>query len=178
MQEVWLRPNRRVLGLGMIAPAIFTIIGVALFFTARSNENTLVQVLGAAFALMGLILIAIAAIFLRTPRLAYAPNELLVFLRVGPPYRVPISIVECVFMGKHAASLPGGGAPVPVQGVVIRLAEKATDFHNRHAKPALGMWADGYITVHGAWCEPLTVELVQRLNARLAEVQKVDANKA
>jgi hypothetical protein len=178
MQEVWLRPNRRVLALGMIAPALFGIIGIALFLTGRGSENLLVEGVGVAFAVLGLTLIVIAVIFLRTPRLAYSPNELLIFLRFGTPYRVPISIVECVFMGKHSASLPGGGAAVPVQNLVIRLAEKAPDFHNRHAKPALGTWADGYITIHGAWCEPLTVELAYRLNARLAEVQKIDSTKA
>jgi hypothetical protein len=176
MQEVWLRPNRRVLALGMIAPAMFVILGVVLFFAGHASQSLMVEIIGSTFAVLGLTLIVIAAIFLRTPRLAYSPNELLVFLRVGPPYRLPISIVECVFMGKQSASLPGAGSVVPVQGLVIRIAEKATDFHNRHAKPALGRWADGYITIHGAWCEPLTVELVQRLNARLAEVQKIDAS--
>src|SRR5436190_18960207 len=117
MQEVWLRPNRRVLVLGMIAPAMFVMIGLVLFFTARHDESTIVAVLGIVFAALGFALIAIAAIFLRTPRLAYTANELLVFLRFGAPYRVPIAIVECIFMGKESTSLPGSSAPVPVQNL-------------------------------------------------------------
>ncbi|HEY2827859.1 MAG TPA: hypothetical protein VGJ04_09690, partial [Pirellulales bacterium] len=53
------------------------------------------------------------------------------------------------------------------------IADKATDYHQRDVKPALGRWDEGYVTIHGAWCEPLTLEVVQRLNVRLAEAQRM-----
>jgi hypothetical protein len=34
----------------------------------------------------------------------------------------------------------------------------------------LGKWCGSYITIRGTWCERLSVELVQRLNVRLAEM--------
>jgi hypothetical protein len=54
----------------------------------------------------------------------------------------------------------------------VRVAEKATDYHHREVKPALARWDEGYVTIHGAWCEPLTLQVVQRLNARLAEAHR------
>ncbi len=54
----------------------------------------------------------------------------------------------------------------------MRIAEKAKEYQQRDVKSALGKWDEGYVTFYGAWCEPLTLEVVQRLNARLAEVQR------
>jgi hypothetical protein len=59
-----------------------------------------------------------------------------------------------------------------VRTLVIRLADRATDWSNREIPPMVGRWCGGYITLNGAWCEPLSVELVNRLNGRLAEVQR------
>ena len=40
------------------------------------------------------------------------------------------------------------------------------------AKTTYGSWADGYINFYGIWCEPLDLELVQKLNSKLASVQR------
>jgi hypothetical protein len=56
--------------------------------------------------------------------------------------------------------------------VVVRLAESATDWKHREVRPAFGQWCEGYITLRGAWCEPITREVMQGLNRRLAEVQR------
>ena len=56
--------------------------------------------------------------------------------------------------------------------VVIRLAESASAWSHREVKPALGKWCEGYITIRGTWCERLDIAKVNRLNQRLAEVQR------
>ncbi len=56
--------------------------------------------------------------------------------------------------------------------VVVRIAERALDWHQRPVKTMLGQWCGGYITVRGTWCEPITAELIQRLNHRLVDVQR------
>lgn len=56
--------------------------------------------------------------------------------------------------------------------IAIRLAERATDWQQRNTVPALGGWCGGQITIRGTWCEPISLDLVNRLNARLAEVQR------
>ena len=75
----------------------------------------------------------------------------------GQPFRVPVEIVECFFLGAGVGQLPGAaGKEIPLRNLVMRLAEKATDYHHREVKAAFGRWDDGYVIFHGAWCEPLT----------------------
>ena len=58
--------------------------------------------------------------------------------------------------------------------LVARLAQRQTQWAQVEVKPALGNWAEGYITIRGTWCEPLNPELVRRLNRRLKEVKAPD----
>jgi hypothetical protein len=123
---------------------------------------------------LGLLLAGLIGMQLRIPRLAYANGELLAYLRAGAPLRVPVELVECLFLSSGSGQIPGpAGAAVPVRNLVIRLAEKATNFHHREVKPALGRWDEGYITINGAWCEPLNLEIVRQLNDRLSAVQQI-----
>ncbi len=109
----------------------------------------------------------------RQPRLAFEPGHLLVYLRSGRPYRVPIEIVECLFLGQAPSRLPSKRhESTKTATVVVRLAERAESWRERDVKPALGSWRDGYITILGTWCEPLDRDLVNRLNQRLAEVRR------
>ena len=41
----------------------------------------------------------------------------------------------------------------------------------RELHPALGRWCDGYATIRGCWCEPLSADLVRQLNRRLANAK-------
>ena len=59
------------------------------------------------------------------------------------------------------------GQEVALRNLVVRLAEKATDYHHRDVKAAFGRWDDGYIVLHGAWCEPLHLEVVKRLECAI-----------
>jgi len=56
------------------------------------------------------------------------------------------------------------------QTIVIRIADKAVEWRQQDVKRQLGSWCDGYVTIRGTWCEPLNIEVVNRLNRRLAEV--------
>ena len=62
-------------------------------------------------------------------------------------------------------------APYQTTNLIVRLAEKAVDWAERPVKPCSGRWREGYIMVYGAWCEPLSLEVVSRLNVRLHQIQ-------
>ncbi|MCE9552461.1 MAG: hypothetical protein K8T91_03665 [Planctomycetes bacterium] len=123
----------------------------------------------------GAAIIALAVQCVR-PRMAVQDANLLVFLKLGAPLAIPLSIVECVFLGRPETQAALGQRNRMVS-LVIRLAEAATEYKAREVKPSLGRWEDGYITIHGAWCEPLTLELAQRLNAKLRDAQRLQGEK-
>lgn len=171
MIEVWLAPNRRVLVLGMVLPGLGTLAGAALWLEGW-------RVLGLALMLVGGLLVASLAWQLFRPRIGYRRGELLFYLQNREPIAVPIEIVEGFLLGQGPTLRPGERhRSEQARTVVVRLSEKATDWARREVKPALGSWCEGYITIRGAWCEPLNVELVQALNRRLAAAHKQEAAK-
>ena len=170
MAEIWLKTNRRALALGLILPGLLLSIGVGLAVLA---EALWLRAAGGVVALVGLLGVALVARQIWQPRLAYDQRHLLVFLQAGPPHRVPIEVVEGFLMGQGPTLLPGKRYQhTEAATVVIRLADAAVDWADRPTKPALGRWCGGYITLRGTWCEPLSVDLVQRLNLRLSEVHR------
>lgn len=174
MREIWLQSNRRALWMGMIAPALLAVVGFALILAAPGLVSHVIGWI--AIAVSG-CLIGFLGRQLRQPRLAYEPGYMLVYLRLGPPIRVPIDVVECFFLGSGPLKLSDQvSAPYRTVGLIVRLAEKAADWADRPVKPALGRWAEGYILVHGAWCEPLSLEVVSRLNVRLHQIQHPSAD--
>ncbi len=170
MAEVLLRPNVRVLVAGMIVPAILATVGVALGLLTHGPEW--LRVVGWVLAAMGGVSLVLLVWQSTQPRLAYRAGRLLIYLQFGSPIRLPIEVLECAFLGAGPLHMPGGRAGLKSANLVIRLAEKEPTWAARPVVPALGRWADGYITIHGAWCEPLTVETVQRLNNRLHELKQ------
>ena len=109
----------------------------------------------------------------RQPRIAYRDGQLLFYLRSGRPIRLPVAIVQCAFLGSGGAPVSDiGSREINAANLVIRLDKKAVDWADVEVKPALGRWTEGYITIHGAWCEPLTLDVVQRLNIRLHELNQ------
>jgi hypothetical protein len=112
----------------------------------------------------------------RQPRLAYANGQLEVYL-ARQPLRVPIEIVECFFMGQGPSFLPampiGDSKAAPdTANLIVRLAESEPDWKHRDVWPRLGQWCEGYITIRGAFCEPLSKEVAGKLNHRLVEVHR------
>lgn len=171
---MWLRTNRRALLLGLIFPGAW--LAAALFsmwLSVSSGQPWYFSAVCLALALPPLWMVGGLAYGLTCPRIAYEPGELLVFVEMHRATRVPIEIVECFFLGQGPSELPKlAGREPETSNVVIRLAEAAADWKHRTIKPAFGLWCEGYITIRGAWCEPINRDLMQRLNRRLADVQR------
>lgn len=174
MMEVWLKTNRRALGLGIVLPAGLVVVGVGLLVWAMgTGQHWGVQLLIVLLLSVPVWMIGELLYALTRPRLGYEPGELLVFLEPTRATRVPIEIVEVFFLGQGASALPKlKGREPETQNVVIRLAEAAVEWKHRDVRPAFGQWCEGYITIRGSWCEPITPGVMRRLNNRLAEVKR------
>lgn len=174
MAEVWLDTNRRALGLGLVLPAsVATAALAALAWSFWSRQHWGLQLVLAVITAAALWMVGELLYALRCPRLAYEEGELLVYLEPSRPTRVPIEIVECFFLGMGDADLPAVKGAVPkTRNVVIRLAERAEPWRSRPVRPQFGQWCDGYITLRGTWCQPLTPQLLKELNRKLATVQR------
>ena len=171
--EVWVRSNSRAMIIGLTAPLLLVILGLAIALDWTGESQPWRPIVGFGLASVGGLLTLVLGWFSRLPRLAYDGEALLVYLRSGVPIRVPIDAVECFFLGAGLVPLPGhANREVQISTLVVRLAERATDWHSMEVKPALGAWCGGYITLRGTWCEPLSVDFVNRLNARLSAVQR------
>ena len=164
----WLHTNRRALGLGLVIlmPLLAMASGC---FVMSSNQ----WLRGAAAALAAVLtyLLALCIYLMFQPRLSYANEHLYVHLRPGAPIQVPIDVVECFFLGQGPTLLPrpwGDRDKVEeTSTIVVRLAESAEPWKHFDVRPTLGLWCDGYITIRGTWSEPITNELLKRLNENL-----------
>lgn len=174
MPEVWLRPNRRALLLGMILPAIAMLAGawgVAIALITQASYWWMLP--GAAIALVGIYLIGSLGHSLSLPRVAYQQGELLIFLGSPEAVRVPIEVVEVFFVGQGASNLPPVKGKEPeTTNIIVRLAESAPEWKHRDVNPRFAHWCEGYITLSGAWCEPIGETALRHLNKRLVEVQR------
>lgn len=173
MDETWLKTNRLPYVMGAAAALLSGAVGVFVGTGAVGTlENGLLRLGGWLVASVSLLTLVHLARQAWRPRLACRAGELLVNLRPGEPIRVPLAVVEGFLLGKGASFLPGKRlAQMEASTLVIRLSERAAEWAKVDVEPKLGSWCGHYVTIRGAWCEPLSVDLVNRLNARLAEVQ-------
>lgn len=167
-----MRTNVRAVLFGTVLPLVVGLAGLALSLGLPGREPAAwMRAVGIGLIAIAGITIALLLLQLRQPRLAYCDGQLLVWLRSGAPIRVPIGAVECFWLGHAASLLPGKrNERTETQTIVIRIADKAVEWRQQEVKPQLGAWCDGYITIRGTWCEPLNIDVVNRLNRRLAEV--------
>ncbi|NOZ40397.1 MAG: hypothetical protein GXP24_09245 [Planctomycetes bacterium] len=169
MTEVWLQSNRRILLLAVAPVVVLGGLGWAIF---RGEGLPLPVWLGAGclgFALM--LLVGLVRQFFQ-PRIAYRDASVLFYLKAGGPIVVPVDVVEAFFQGEGPAHLPGASQDQTKSvNLIARLAQRETDWQQRDVKAALGNWAEGYVTMRGTWCEPITMEVIGRLNRRLAQVK-------
>ena len=170
--ETWLKTNTRAIAFGMVLPGLVLCLMLIILAVAPTGEIWLRVGSGIIAGLSALVLLLLFA-QVRRPRLAYHEGHLLVFLRASGPLYVPIDHVEAFFLGRGPSLLPGeNNRSVQTMNLIVRLAEKGTDYHQRDVKPALGAWCDGYITVRGTWCEPLNTDVASRLNRALHTVKQ------
>jgi hypothetical protein len=174
MPEVWLRPNRRALLLGMIMPALAVLAGAwGVAYAIVTQASIWWMLPGGLIALVGIYLIGSLGFSLSLPRVAYEPGELLVYLGSQEPVRVPIEVVEVFFVGQGPSNLPKmKGREPETTNIIVRLAESAGEWKHRDVDPRFAHWCEGYVTLRGAWCEPIGETALRRLNKRLVEVQR------
>ena len=77
------------------------------------------------------------------------------------------------FSWQRSGELATPQGEVPVRNLVLRVAERAVEYQEREVANVFGSWSRGYITFHGVWCEPLNLELVTKLNAKLSAARQV-----
>jgi hypothetical protein len=171
MFETWLRPNRRAVLLGCVPPLILAMIGVWVALPGSDSPGGLLLWLGFALILISLGMIGLLVAQLRRPRIAFRDGNVLFYVRSGPPIGVPAQYVEAFFLGQGPAHLPGVSKQPETVNLVARISQRQTEWSRQEVKQALGNWCDGYVTIRGAWCEPLGTELVRKLNRRLKEVK-------
>jgi hypothetical protein len=172
MSETWLRPNRRILAFAAVLPSLAAGVGIALLvFSFGDEPQTWLRAIGGviiAFSVAGLVFLAWQ---LGQARLTTDGRHLRVNLGTARPVAVPLDVVEGFLLGQGPAFLPGN-KEAQVANLVVRLAERAGEWERVEVNRQFGLWCGHYITIRGTWCEPLSVDLVNRLNARLAEVKK------
>jgi hypothetical protein len=170
--EVLVRANRRA----YLAAALLLLAFEAFCLLVACDRLsvpmlTVARVLAALGALMGLPVLVLLGLHSRRPRLGYEQGELLVFSGGLRPVRVPIEIVEVIFRGQGVAGA-GPAAELQTANLVVRLAERETSWHRREMRGTFGSWQDGYVTLRGAWCEPIHTELIHGVNRRLVEIKR------
>ena len=171
--EIWLRGNRRALVVGSVAPAVLGTVGVMGATNLLPIELSISMRLAAGILAILSALVGIAmASQARLPRLAYADGKLLIYAGSSKPYQVPIDIVEVFFGGQGATDVHVPSHKVESRYVVVRLAERHKEWHERKMRPSFGRWHDGYISLSGVWCEPITADLIKTMNHKLVETKR------
>jgi hypothetical protein len=172
--QTWLRTNARAVLFASAVPLVTALIATLLVTGLPGHAPPVwLRLVGLALLVVSLSIVAVLVWQSRRPRLAYRDKHLLVWLRSENPIAVPIEAVECFWLGQAPTLLPGKrNERSEAAAVVVRIADAATEWQHQEVDARLGKWCDGYITIRGTWCEPLNVDVVQRLNERLAEVTR------
>lgn len=169
MYEVWLAPNRRVLAMALVPVGLLAGAGIAVL---TKNPPPGVRVVVSCLLVLMLTLAVGLVLQWLKPRIAYRDGKVLFYLRARAPIGVPVEVVEAFFIGQGPAMLPGTAEQSETVNLVARLSQRAPEWAQQDVKRALGHWCEGYVTIRGTWCEPLTGDVIRRLNRRLREVSE------
>lgn len=173
VRETWLLPNRRVYAIGLVIAGTIAAGLVICAVVAALVGWWWISGLSAGLGIAAAWSVGTFVAAMRQPRLAFGAEQLWVYLDPRVPIGVPIEIVECFFLGQGPSFLTEGKQKeAETQNIIVRLAESAVDWKHREVPDRYGHWCEGYITLRGAWCEPITRERMQALNRRLAEVHR------
>ena len=182
MDECWVGGNRRAFAWSALTPALLAAtIGAALLaaaiFAGLGPAPRIALFSLATLLLAAAVFVAGSAWFLiNTPRIACRQGQVLVYLRPQSPEVLPLESVECFFLGRDSVRI--GSRPSRVSNIVVRIAERNGELRARTVQTRFGGYRDGYLIVDGAWCEPITPELMKRINARLGEARReLDADR-
>ncbi len=168
--EVWLSANRRILVLAMLPVLALDVLGAILLVNYESV--VLRAIAWGILAISTCLLVGLVQQFSR-PRIGYRNGQVLFYLKAGAPIGVPTEVVEAFFLGQGPAFLPGQkNQKTETVNLVARISQRAPEWAKQNVKPALGRWCDGYVTIRGTWCEPLTGQVIRRLNKLLGEVTR------
>jgi hypothetical protein len=164
MDEIWLRGNQRLAWTAAACALALLAIGTAVYLTGGNPW------LHMPIWLMATLFGAIFLLLWRSQRarVGYERGYLVLFL--GGRQHIPIWEVECFLLGRGASFLPLAKLGETAT-LVVRLRAKDEALRQRTIDPKLGSWCEHQVTLRGTWCQPLSLELVHQLNARLAEKQ-------
>jgi multisubunit Na+/H+ antiporter MnhB subunit len=167
---VWLKGNQRVMWLSMIVPGLLICVGALVLILA--GATTWGAITGGVLAGLGVILALLIFRTGRLPRIVWRESQVDFYLPGPQPISVPLEFVECFFLGSGVTTLPGSSTrDVQTRNLVVRIAERATDWQHRELPLHLGKWCEGYLTIRGLYCEVLDLEVIKRLNTALHQAQ-------
>ncbi|MFM7076517.1 MAG: hypothetical protein ACKO3G_10685 [Planctomycetaceae bacterium] len=174
-RRVWLRGNRRAAAAALGGGAV---VALVLVLVVRAVAGAWPWRVGVGVAAVPLAAGAALAAAAARPRLVPRCDRLVVRVGLLSGEEVPLGIVECFFLGSRLEPPPvddGTRGGERVRTLVMRLAERATTFASRPGFTPIGSWAEGSVTFDGRWCEPLSVDLVRRLNRELTAAKRREA---
>ncbi len=131
--------------------------------------------LAIAWAGGGIILCGSLLHILGRARMRLRGDNLQLALNWVQSTRIPLDVVECIFAGEtKGAWAISPKIPYRTRSLVIRLAETARPWSSGPVVKTFATWSDGYITLHGLWCEPLDRDLILQLNDYLLKAKRKD----
>ena len=172
--EVWLKPNRRALAMGMILPLAMALLGLGAvigFWPPSGPLRVFIVAAGTLMAGLGGLSVVLLGLALRQPRIAFDGSSLWFHIDGRSPVRVPLEAVEA-FLGGRSESLASHARIQKTYAVVVRFADRFPEFHERPIRHVMGTWQDGYLSIRGLWCEPISAELIKSLNRKLNEAKR------
>ncbi|MFL2869810.1 MAG: hypothetical protein ACJZ8O_03595 [Pirellulaceae bacterium] len=177
MRDVWLKPNQRALTASVIMPLAIIVLAALMLTGVLGDVHWVIQGVTGGLALVSVFAVVVLVKWFYHPRLAYEEGMLLVNLNAGPALKVPIDLVEVFFAGQSNSHMPktvqqSDSVTPESRTIVVRLAERATQYHSRTVMPRLGSWEQGYIVVRGTWCEPINREVIKSLNKQLVAAHR------
>lgn len=172
--HVLLRTNRRAAGFLLGAAVLPIVLGGLCLAYHWQRPSSIITLLGMILVVVGVFATFQLRRWWWLHRLTLDKDSLLVYLRRGKPWRIPLDAVEVFFMGQAPSTMRDqNGREVETRNVVVRLAERATTWQQQPGvESTLGRWCDGYITVYGVWCEPLNREVIDKMNRQLSEAKR------
>lgn len=175
MPKVLLHSNRRIATLGLCVSLVLALMSLALVI---GEQASWLRGMGLVILMISVCLGIMAWMFRTAPRVALSDTELHVYVRsLRRPFRIPLDVVEVFFMGQGAVSGDEPGHPrdyskAVAANVIVRLAESQSSWHGRDVNIWLAVWAEGYITLRGLWCENIDQELLKTMNSALAAAKR------